>query len=235
MTNASRTMLMDLATLDWDPELLAAMRRPGGDAAGDPLLGRGLRRPPTGCSPGCRWPARSATSRPPCSGRPASSPARRSAPTAPAASCCSTPAPARSPPGTACSPRSRYRIDGHPPVVRPGGRDRGHRLAGAVAAGQPGPDLHRRRGRGAGPHRRRQRRLLHRAGLLRAVRAALAQRRPGRDRRADRLHHQGAPGPGGAGGVRLADPRGGRRDERRLRRGAAPAAGRRRDDRATRC
>ena len=32
------------------------------------------------------------------------------------------------------------------------------------------------------------------------------------------LHHQGPPRPRGAGGDRLADPRGGRRDERRLRR-----------------
>ena len=41
--------------------------------------------------------------------------------------------------------------------------------------------------------RRRQRRLLLRAGVLRAVRAALAQRRARRHRRADRLHHQGPP------------------------------------------
>ena len=54
-----------------------------------------------------------------------------------------------------------------------------------------------RRDRGAGRARvRRQRRLLRRAGLLRAVRAALAHRRPGRDRRADRLTSPGATWPG---------------------------------------
>ena len=34
-TNASRTMLMDLETLDWDDELLAHVQHPEGDAAGD--------------------------------------------------------------------------------------------------------------------------------------------------------------------------------------------------------
>ena len=32
-TNASRTMLMDLETLDWDDELLALLRHPALDAA----------------------------------------------------------------------------------------------------------------------------------------------------------------------------------------------------------
>ena len=36
VTNASRTMLMDLETLDWDDELLALFGIPRGDAAGDP-------------------------------------------------------------------------------------------------------------------------------------------------------------------------------------------------------
>ena len=66
---------------------------------------------------------------------------------------------------------------------------------------------------------RGQRRLLHRAGVLRPVRPALAQRGPRRDRRAHLVHHQGPPRPRGAGGDRLADPRGRRRDERRLRAG----------------
>ena len=35
VTNASRTMLMDLRTLDWDDELLRAVRRAAGDAAAD--------------------------------------------------------------------------------------------------------------------------------------------------------------------------------------------------------
>ena len=43
-TNASRTMLMNLGTLDWDDELLGRVRRAARDAAGDPLLLGGLRR-----------------------------------------------------------------------------------------------------------------------------------------------------------------------------------------------
>ena len=88
VTNASRTMLMDLETLDWDDELLDAIGVPRGDAARDPPLVGGLRRGARRRSRACRSPPRSATSRPRCSGRPASRPARPSAPTAPAASCC---------------------------------------------------------------------------------------------------------------------------------------------------
>ncbi len=68
-----------------------AARRPGrprGHAAGDPFQSPRCTAPRAASSPGCRWPAPSATSRPRSSARPASSPARASAPTAPAASCC---------------------------------------------------------------------------------------------------------------------------------------------------
>ncbi|CAA9216364.1 MAG: Glycerol kinase, partial [uncultured Corynebacteriales bacterium] len=117
------------------------------------------------------------------------------------------------------------------PGVRAGGRDRDHRLAGAVVPGQPRADQQRRGDRDAGAERRRQRRGLHRARVLRAVRAALAVRGPRHHRRAHLVRHQGALGAGGAGGDRLADPRGGGRDERRLRDRADHAAGGRRDDR----
>ena len=40
VTNASRTMLMDLETLDWDDELLGVLRHPARDAAGDPAVAR---------------------------------------------------------------------------------------------------------------------------------------------------------------------------------------------------
>ena len=40
VTNASRTMLMNLETLDWDDELLGVLRHPAGDAAGDPAVAR---------------------------------------------------------------------------------------------------------------------------------------------------------------------------------------------------
>ena len=85
--------------------------------------------------------------------------------------------------------------------------------------------------RDARADRRGQRRLLHRAGLLRAVRPALAVRGARDHRRAHLVHHQGPPGPRGAGGDRLADPRGRRRDERGLRDRADHAAGGRRHDR----
>ena len=38
VTNASRTMLMDLRTLDWDDELLGAVRHPAADVAGHPVV-----------------------------------------------------------------------------------------------------------------------------------------------------------------------------------------------------
>ena len=63
------------------------------------------------------------------------------------------------------------------------------------------------------------------------VRAALAQRRPRSDRRPHRLHHQGPPGAGGARGHRVADARGGGGDDHGLRRVAEHAARRRRHDR----
>ena len=110
VTNASRTLLMDLRTLDWEPGAAgraATSRRR--------CCRRSVRRPrctaPRAAAgwTGCRSPARSATSRRPCSGRPASRPARASAPTAPAASCWSTPVPRRWRRGTGCSPRSATR------------------------------------------------------------------------------------------------------------------------------
>ena len=74
----------------------------------------------------------------------------------------------------------------------------------------------------AGASRRRQRRRLLRAGVLRAVRAALATRRPRGDRRAHPVRQQGAPRAGRAGGHRVSDPRGDRGDARRFRRRARP-------------
>ena len=84
VTNASRTMLMDLATLDWDDELLSAIGVPramlpeikgSSEVYGEAKLGRGGRA--------SRWPATSATSRPRSSARPASPSARPRTPTAP--------------------------------------------------------------------------------------------------------------------------------------------------------
>ena len=44
VTNASRTMLMNLETLDWDDDLLLGDRRSPVDAAGDPVVVGGVRR-----------------------------------------------------------------------------------------------------------------------------------------------------------------------------------------------
>ena len=43
VSNASRTMLMNLETLDWDDELLLGDRRSSGDAAPDPVVVGGVR------------------------------------------------------------------------------------------------------------------------------------------------------------------------------------------------
>ena len=72
-TNASRTMLMDLDTLQWDAEIAAEMGVPHRDASGDPGVVGGVRDRSRDAarSPGCRSRASSATSRPRRSGRPA--------------------------------------------------------------------------------------------------------------------------------------------------------------------
>ena len=96
VTNASRTMLMNLETLDWDDVAAGHLPRPALDAPRDPLHRR--RRRDHGGSGG-RHPDRRADRRPAGvavrAGR-VRRRARPSAPSAPAASCCSTPAP-RSP------------------------------------------------------------------------------------------------------------------------------------------
>ncbi len=85
-TNASRTMLMNLETLDWDDESRASWR-PEADAPGDRPPPSDLRhvRRRTGRRSGRGRPGRPAGG--PGSARPASPPARRRTPTARAASC----------------------------------------------------------------------------------------------------------------------------------------------------
>jgi glycerol kinase len=97
VTNASRTMLMDLRSLDWDDELLEAMKVPRAmlpeiHASSEPYGEADSRSPPL-------W----GTSRRRSSARPASQPERPSAPTALGASCSSTPATGWSSPPTGCS------------------------------------------------------------------------------------------------------------------------------------
>ena len=87
VTNASRTQMMNLETLDWDGELLSLFEfrvpclpkiRPSSPDYGEAAQRRSAAFPS---------PASSAISKPPCSGRLASIPAKRKTPTAPAASC----------------------------------------------------------------------------------------------------------------------------------------------------
>ena len=144
VTNASRTMLMSLETLDWDDDLLDAMGVPRGDAARDPPVLRGLRRGARAARRRPRGLARSATSRPRSSARRASRPARPSAPTGPAASCSSTPASVR------CSRANGLltdRVLSHrlrATDVCPRGLDCGHRRARAVVPRQHHADRARR-------------------------------------------------------------------------------------------
>ena len=91
-TNASRTMLMNLETLSWDPEIAAEMGIPLSVLPGIGPPPRSTARSAKRRLAGVPWPAPWATSR-----RHFRSgllpPVRPRTPTAPATSCCSTPAP----------------------------------------------------------------------------------------------------------------------------------------------
>ncbi len=87
VSNASRTMLMNLETLDWDDDLLLGDRRSAVDAAPDPVVVRGLRRGEGHARRASRSRATWATSRPPRSARPPTTSATPRTRTAPAASC----------------------------------------------------------------------------------------------------------------------------------------------------
>ena len=105
VSNASRTMLMDLDGMKWDHEMLKIMGipramlpeiRPSSDPA---FMGTPFQRPFGGRIPvAVTW----ATNRRPSLVRPVSVPAKPRTPMAPAASCCSTPAPRSSHPRMAC-------------------------------------------------------------------------------------------------------------------------------------
>ena len=110
-----------------------------------------------------------------------------------------------------------YKIGDAAAALRARGLDRRDRVAGAVAARQPRPDQLGRRDRDAREDRRRQRRRVLRAGVLRAVRAVLAFGCPRRAGRTDPVREQGPHRPGRARGHRVPDPRGDRRRQRRLR------------------
>ena len=179
VTNASRTMLMDLETLDWDDELAAASGSRGRCCPRSASLVRGLRlgrRRTLGRRADRR--RSSATSRPPCSGRRAS-----------------TPGEAKNTYGTGCfmllntgtssgpSTHGLLTTVGTSSASAPAGLrarrvDRGRRArsssgcATTSATHRSAPEIE-----ALAAFRRRQRRRLLRAGVLRAVRAALAGRR----------------------------------------------------------
>ena len=234
VTNASRTMLMDLQTLDWHEPSLQLIGIPRCDAPGDPLLQRDLRRgdrhgprrSPSGGHP--RRPAGGAV-------RPDLLRARRGQEhlrhgLVPAAEHRRADRPLR--PAAHQRRREGGRGADH---LRARGLDRRDRRRRAVAARQARAHRDGGGGRGAGPDRAGQRRRVLRARLLRPVRPLLARRRPRRDRRADRVRRRRAHRPGGPRGDGLADPRGPRRGQRRRRGPAGRAAGRRRHDRRTSC
>ena len=141
VTNASRTMLMDLETLDWDDEFWRPWASRERCCPQIRSSIRGLRRRADRCTwPASRSPATSATSR------------RRSFGQA-----CFSAGEAKNTYGTGCfmllntgteaRPRRRRPADDgrlqdrrRAGRLRPRGLDRHHRRAGAVAARQPGPD-----------------------------------------------------------------------------------------------
>ncbi len=95
VTNASRTQLLDLRTLDWCPDLLALFKIPSACL----LQSRRRRRywaRHSSNSMASPWPVCWVTSRRPSSARSAFPRARPRTPTAPAISCCSIPAPTSS-------------------------------------------------------------------------------------------------------------------------------------------
>ena len=195
-TNASRTMLMDLKTLDWDEGIMDVMGVPRGDAARDQGVQRGLRRGPLGRRAAGRADRR--RPRRPAGGdvRPDLLLARRGQEHLRHGQ---LPAAQHRHRGGAV--QERPADDGRLQDRRPGrgllprGRDRDHRRARAVAARQPQADQGRARGRGAGEVGRRQRRLLLRAGVLGPVRAVLEVQRPRSRRGPDALRHRRATSP----------------------------------------
>ena len=230
-TNASRTLLMDLRTLDWDDGLLDAIGVPRallaaigpssgvvGEIGGMPLAAL-LGDQQAALFGQCCFAA----------GRGQVHLRHRQLPR------CSTRASAPSPSSHGLITGVAYRLGDGPPA---------YMLEGAVAVtgalvqwlrDNLGLIASGGRGRGARGERARQRRLRDRAGVLGPLRAALAPGRARRDLRADAVPHEGAPRARRARGDGLRDARARRGDGRGRRRRAAGAARRRRHDRERAC
>ena len=210
VTNASRTMLMDLETLDWDDELLSFFGIPRQmlpqirpSSVSDPY-GVTLEDGPAGGAvplTGALGDQQAAMVGQVClsAGRGQEHLRHRQLPAAEHR--------------RGAGPLQQRPADHGLLPARPGaaglrarGVDRGDRLGRAVAARPAGHHQRGGREREPGPPGPRQRRRLLRPGVLRAVRAVLALGRPGRDRRAVPVQHQRARGPGHARGHLLPEP-----------------------------
>ena len=234
VTNASRTMLMDLETLDWDDELLGFFGIPRSMLPRDPAE--------------LVDPSRYGTTLPtgPLGGEVPLTGDLGDQQAATVGQVCFAPGEAKNTYGTGNFMllntgtelvRSKagllttvcYQFGDEPAGLRAGGLDRGHRLGRAVAA-RPA----RASSRGAAESEALARQVEDNGGVyfvpgvLRAVRAVLALRRPRRDRRPVPLQHQRPPGPGHARGDLLPEPRRRRGDGAGLRRAPRRAQGRRR-------
>ncbi len=220
VTNASRTMLMNLETLDWDPDMLKVMGIPKamlpaikassevyGSVGGVPVAGD------LGDQQAALF-----------------------------GQTCFSPGEAKNTYGTGCfmllntgtkPVQSKngllttlgYKIGNQAAVYCPGRLHRHYRRVGAVAARQPAHvRLLQARGRLCA-RRGRQRRHLHRPRVLRPVCAVLEEQCARRHRGPDPLHQQGPHCARGAGSHRVSDPRSAGCDERRFRRAADGAEG----------
>ena len=238
VTNASRTMLMDLETLDWDDELLGFFGVPRA------MLPQ-IRESSASASPGSGGPFGVTRTNGPFGGEVPLTGILGDQQAATVGQVCFEPGEAKNTYGTGnfmllntgteiVRSEGRAAHDAGLPVrrravrLRAGGLDRRHRLRGPVAARPARHHQRRGRVRVAGPAGRRQRRGLLRAGVLRPVRAVLALGRARRHRRALPLQHQRPPGPGDARSDLLPVPRRRRGDVPGLGRAARGAQGRRR-------
>ena len=217
VTNASRTMLMDLKTLDWDDEIMDVMGVPramlpeikaSSEVYGEVSSGGALQGVPIAGDLGDQQAATFGQT-------------------------CFAVGEAKNTYGTGnflllntgteavhveVGPADDRRLQDRRPGrdLLPRGLDRDHRRARAVAARQPQDDQGRAGGRGPRAVGRRQRRLLHRAGVLGPVRAVLEVQRARRRRGPDPLRQRRPHRPRDARGDRVPEPRGRRGDERRL-------------------
>ena len=203
-TNASRTLLYDLRARDWDPELLAHLRRPARSCCppSSPRPAWSGRPMPRTSAFRCRSPGSPATSRPRCSARDAATPDWPRTPTAPA-------------PFSWCYAGDRVAASagwrpchrGLRSAGRAGLRARGQRLrrrrGGPVASGRARAHRARRGDRGAGAERAGYRRRLLRPRLCGAGHAALGAGGAGHDHRSHPRNHPGPPGARGAGSDRV--------------------------------